>query len=128
MLHAEVTRARNAFTEPRRSAPSSNTITIENLDQSVEKAIQKTLRAPPTSQSKRLSKVRPLGEARRAFWIAFSTDWSRFSIVMMLLLGAERRGSGGTTWASIAARGVPGPPGPHNPPPMAVPSRLHREH
>ncbi|KAG6064745.1 hypothetical protein E4U32_008125 [Claviceps aff. humidiphila group G2b] len=30
-------------------------------------------------------------------------------------------------WASITARGVPGPLGPHNPPPMAVPSRLHRE-
>ncbi|KAG6125170.1 hypothetical protein E4U12_007527 [Claviceps purpurea] len=32
--------------EPRRSAPSSNIITIENLDQSVEQAIQKALRAP----------------------------------------------------------------------------------
>ncbi|KAG6083839.1 hypothetical protein E4U15_001834 [Claviceps sp. LM218 group G6] len=34
---------------------------------------------------------------------------------------------GGTTWASIAARGAPGPSGSYNPPPMAVPSRLHRE-
>ncbi|KAG6109143.1 hypothetical protein E4U13_006095, partial [Claviceps humidiphila] len=49
MLNAEATRVGNATTEPRRSAPSSNTITIENLDQSVEKPIQKALRACPTS-------------------------------------------------------------------------------
>ncbi|KAG6062445.1 hypothetical protein E4U32_002310 [Claviceps aff. humidiphila group G2b] len=47
MLNAEATRVGNATTEPRRSAPSILRITIENLDQSVEKAIQKALRASP---------------------------------------------------------------------------------
>ncbi|KAG5989457.1 hypothetical protein E4U52_005552 [Claviceps spartinae] len=60
---------------PQRHAPN-NTVTTENLEKSIEKAVQKALRAPPT---------------------------------------------GGTTWASIAARGGPSPPGPRSPPPIAAP-------
>ncbi|KAG6039135.1 hypothetical protein E4U39_007828, partial [Claviceps sp. Clav50 group G5] len=68
-------------TNPQRHA-QNNTVTTENLEKSIEKAVQKALRAPPT---------------------------------------------GGTTWASIAARGGPSPPGPRSPPPIAAPPRLHRE-
>ncbi|KAG5963760.1 hypothetical protein E4U58_003431 [Claviceps cyperi] len=45
---AEATRVRNASAGPQRPAPNGNTITIENLDRSVEKAVQKALRVSPT--------------------------------------------------------------------------------
>ncbi|KAG5988166.1 hypothetical protein E4U52_006840 [Claviceps spartinae] len=79
---AETPTSRFRHNCPLETRPPIDGAPRKNLDQSVEKAIQKALRVLP---------------------------------------------KGGTIWASITARGVPGPLVLHNPPPMAVPSRLDRE-
>ncbi|KAG6090571.1 hypothetical protein E4U15_002299 [Claviceps sp. LM218 group G6] len=47
MIDAEETRVRNASAEPRGPPPSDNSITVEDLDRAVEKAVQKALGALP---------------------------------------------------------------------------------